>query len=82
MLSARLELRIWIDSDGRIVRIAPVREDVDPKIREALQSVLGLRITEAPPADIPMPMVARLTARRPQQLQVDRGPLRQPVNAP
>jgi hypothetical protein len=43
MLSARLELRIWIDSDGRIVRIAPVREDVDPKIREALQSVLGLR---------------------------------------
>jgi len=66
MLSARLELRIWIDSDGRITRIAPVREDVDPKIRDALQSVLGLRITEAPPADIPMPMVARLTARRPQ----------------
>jgi hypothetical protein len=43
-----------------------VREDVDPKIREALQTVLGFRITEAPPADIPMPMVARLTARRPQ----------------
>jgi hypothetical protein len=61
-----LELRIWVDPSGRITRVAPVRADLDASLQEALQSVVGVRLNEPPPADIPMPMVARLTARRPQ----------------
>jgi outer membrane biosynthesis protein TonB len=65
-ISARLELRLWIDPTGRITRVEPLRAEVDPAVREALGALIGLRISERPPGDIPMPMVARLTARRPR----------------
>lgn len=64
--SARVELRVWVDPDGRISKVQLVRSTGDPKVDEAIQSVVGLRLREPPPRDIPMPMVARLTARRPQ----------------
>lgn len=64
--SARVELRVWVDPDGRISKVQLVRSTGDPKVDEAIQSVVGLHLRQPPPRDIPMPMVARLTARRPQ----------------
>jgi TonB family protein len=63
--STRVELRIWADQDGRISRVQLVRSTGNPKFDEAIQSIVGLRLREPPPPDIPMPMIARLTARRP-----------------
>jgi len=63
--STRVELRVWADESGRITRVELVRSTGDPRLDEAIQSVVGLRLAQPPPSDIPMPMVARLTARRP-----------------
>jgi protein TonB len=64
--STRVELRIWTDATGRISRVQLVRSTGDPELDAAVQSVVGLRLREPPPTDIPMPMIARLTARRPE----------------
>ncbi len=64
-VAARVELRIWTEPSGRITRVQLVKSTGDPRVDEAVQAVVGLRLREAPPSDIPMPMVARLTARRP-----------------
>jgi len=64
--ATRVELKVWADASGRISRVRLVRSTGDPRLDEAIQSVAGLRISERPPADIPMPMLARLTARRPE----------------
>jgi TonB family protein len=62
---ARVELRVWTDRAGRITRVQLIRSTGNPELDEALQSVVGLRLREPPPPDIPMPMIARVTARRP-----------------
>lgn len=62
--SARVELRVWADADGRILRVQLVKSTGDPAVDDAIQSVVGLKLREPPPPDIPMPMIARLTARR------------------
>jgi TonB family protein len=62
---ARVELRIWTDSSGRITRVQLIRSTGNREIDEAIQSVVGLRLRDPPPADIPMPMIARVIARRP-----------------
>lgn len=64
--AARVELRIWADSSGRISRVQLIRSTGDARVDEAIQSIVGLHLSEAPPSDIPMPMIARLTARRPE----------------
>ena len=64
-VSTRVELRVWADEAGRISRVQLVRSTGDSDLDRAIQSVVGLRLREPPPRDIPMPMVARLTARRP-----------------
>lgn len=63
--STRVELRVWADKAGRITRVQLIRSTGNPELDEAIQSVEGLRLREPPPPDIPMPMLARLTARRP-----------------
>jgi protein TonB len=63
--AVRVEIRIWADPSGRITRIELIRSTGDPRLDDAIQSVVGLRLAEPPPRDIPMPMIARLTARRP-----------------
>jgi TonB family protein len=63
--SVRVELRVWADPSGRISRVQLIRSTGDPRLDDAIQSVVGLRLREPLPRDIPMPMVARLTARRP-----------------
>jgi outer membrane biosynthesis protein TonB len=62
--SVRVDLRIWADPAGRILKLQLIRSTGDPAVDEAIQSVVGLRLREPPPADIPMPMIARFTARR------------------
>src|SRR5262249_36721831 len=62
---ARVELRIWADASGRISQVQLVRSTGDAELDEAIRSVVGLRLREPPPADIPMPMLARFIARRP-----------------
>lgn len=64
--SLRVELRVWTDPSGRVNRVQLLRSTGDPEIDAAVQSVVGLRLREPPPRDIPMPMIARLTARRPE----------------
>jgi periplasmic protein TonB len=64
--SARVELRVWTDAAGRISRVQLIRSTGDLELDQAIQSVVGLKLREPPPRDIPMPMIARLTARRPE----------------
>jgi protein TonB len=64
--SARLELRVWVDGSGRISRIEPLRPESEPRVLEALQQTVGLRLRQPPPEGTPMPMILRLTARRPR----------------
>ena len=64
--SARVELRVWADEMGLIERVQLVYSTGRPELDAAMQSVVGHRLKEPPPHDIPMPMIARFTARRPQ----------------
>jgi protein TonB len=64
--ATRVELRVWTDPSGRISRVQLIRSTGDPDLDAVIQSVVGLRLREPPPRDIPMPMIARLTARRPE----------------
>ena len=64
--ATRVELRVWADPSGRIRRVQLVKSSGDPAVDEAIQSIVGLKLREPPPPDIPMPMIARLTARRPR----------------
>lgn len=64
--SARVELRIWADEGGRVSRVQLIRSTGSAELDEALHSVVGLKLRSPPPEGIPMPMIARFTARRPQ----------------
>jgi protein TonB len=64
--STRVELRLWADPSGHVSRVQLIRSTGNPELDEAIQSIVGTRLKEPPPRDIPMPMVARFTARRPQ----------------
>lgn len=64
--SARVELRIWAEPSGRITRVELIRSTGNSELDEDIRSIVGLHLREPPPADIPMPMLARFTARRPR----------------
>jgi outer membrane biosynthesis protein TonB len=59
-----LPVRIWVDSNGAISRVelrgSTGQSGQDEAIRQAL---LGLRLSEPPPSDMPMPINLRLSAR-------------------
>jgi periplasmic protein TonB len=65
--SMRVEIRIWADSSGRVTRVqlssSTGSPDLDATIRNDVLGHLTLR--EPPPKDMPMPMVTRVTERRP-----------------
>ena len=65
--SARLEVRIWPDDTGRITRARLARSTGDAALDRVIESevLTGLRLSEPPPADMPRPIVLRITARRP-----------------
>jgi len=62
----RIEAKIWADSTGRVTRAA-VKSTGDADLDKAIRDdvLTGLQLSEAPPADMPMPINLRLTAKRP-----------------
>ena len=65
--SLRVEVRIWPDSTGRVVRAQLVDSTGDEAVDNAIKNEIltGLQLQEAPPQGMPTPIVLRLTARRP-----------------
>ena len=63
----QLQIRLWADGSGRISRVQLVSSTGDAELDAAIRDdVLGsLTLREPPPKDMPMPMVTRVTARRP-----------------
>jgi protein TonB len=63
----QLKIRIWADSAGRITRAELASSSGDPAIDAAIRNevLLGLLLPDPPPQDMPMPIVMRVTARRP-----------------
>jgi protein TonB len=60
-----LQVRVWPDSGGRITRAQLVGSSGNPAVDQAIknQVLTGLQL-QAPPADMPVPIVLRLTARK------------------
>ena len=64
--SLKVQVRIWSDPSGHIYRSKLDTTTGDRNLDEAVQSVLNnLQLDGPPPAGMPMPIVMRLTARRP-----------------
>ena len=66
--SARIGVRIWADpSTGRVTRAALVSSTGDTAMDAAIRDevLTGLQLDQPPPEGMPMPIVMRVTARRP-----------------
>ena len=63
----QVQIRLWADSTGHINRVQLASSTGDAELDAAIRNeVLGtLTLREPPPKDMPMPMVTRVTARRP-----------------
>ena len=63
----RLEVRIWPDNAGRITRAQLAGSTGDRAVDAALKDevLTGLQLQEPPPQGMPMPIVLRVSARRP-----------------
>jgi outer membrane biosynthesis protein TonB len=63
----RVEIRLWADADGRVTRVQMAASTGDSDVDYAIKTEIlaNLQLKEPPPKDMPMPIVARLTARRP-----------------
>lgn len=63
----RVQVRLWADGSGRVTRVQLVSSTGNPEVDAAIrgEALAGMRLREPPPADMPMPVVARVTARRP-----------------
>jgi TonB family protein len=62
-----LQVRVWPDSNGRIIRAQLVGSSGNSAVDQAIKSQVlnGLQLPQAPPADMPTPIVLRITARKP-----------------
>lgn len=62
-----VKARIWADGSGRIVRASLASSSGDAALDAILTNevLTGLKLTEPPPADMPMPIVMRLNAKAP-----------------
>lgn len=65
--SLSVQVRIWADSNGRITRASLADSTGDAAVDGAIRNEIltGLQLQEPPPQDMPMPIVLRITARRP-----------------
>lgn len=63
----QVQIRLWADATGRINRVQLVSSTGDAELDAIIRNeVLGsMTLREPPPRDMPMPMVTRVTARRP-----------------
>ncbi|WP_072389355.1 TonB C-terminal domain-containing protein [Hyphomicrobium sp. CS1BSMeth3] len=62
----QVQVRLWADATGRVNRVQLVSSTGDAEVDAAIRSevLAGLTLRQPPPADMPMPMVARITARK------------------
>jgi outer membrane biosynthesis protein TonB len=62
-----LKTRIWADKTGRIIKASITGTTGDPAVDDALKNevLIGLQLQEPPPSDMPMPIVLRISAERP-----------------
>ncbi len=65
--SMTITVRVWADATGRIQRAALAGSSGRADIDRALQNEIltGLQLQDAPPEGMPMPIVLRITAKRP-----------------
>jgi periplasmic protein TonB len=65
--SFNVKVRIWSDVTGRVQRARLVESTGDARVDEALKNEIlnGFQLKEPPPEGMPMPIVMRLAARRP-----------------
>jgi hypothetical protein len=65
--SFRLEVRVWPDLTGRVTRATLAGTTGDAAVDAAIKAdvLTGLQLKEPPPPGLPLPIVLRLTARRP-----------------
>lgn len=63
----RVQVRIWPDRSGRITRAELAGSTGDPGLDAALRNDVlnGLQLQQPPPDGMPLPIVMRVTARRP-----------------
>jgi periplasmic protein TonB len=61
-----LQVRVWPDANGRISRAQLVGSSGDAAVDQAIknQILTGLQLPQAPPADMPVPIVLRITASK------------------
>jgi len=62
-----LQVRIWPDASGKITRASLARSTGNSVVDAAIENqvLIGLRLQEPPPAGMKLPIVLRLSARRP-----------------
>lgn len=62
-----VEMKIWLDDAGRITRVHLVGTTGDAALDRALadETLIGVRLREPPPKDMPMPIVLRGLGLRP-----------------
>jgi TonB family protein len=65
--NARAVVRIWVDGTGRVTRAQLGGSTGNKAVDDAIENEVlkGAQFREAPPAGMPMPIVLRVTARRP-----------------
>ena len=62
----RVEIKIWVDSSGTVTRVELVHSSGDEELDEVIRSIVGLKLSQPLPPDLPNPSVYRFTARRPR----------------
>lgn len=62
-----VKVRIWSDLGGRVTKAKLAESTGDPTVDEVIRSEIlnGFQLKEPPPDGMPMPIVTRFTARRP-----------------
>ncbi len=66
--SFSMQVRIWADSTGRITKAILVGSSGSPAVDQAIknQVLVGLQLSEPPPAGMPMPITMRISASKPR----------------
>jgi len=65
--SLRVDVKLWVDDSGKVVRSEILGGTGDPAIDAALKSEIlaNIRLSEGPPKNMKMPVSLRLTVKRP-----------------
>jgi hypothetical protein len=66
--SMNLVVRIWPDSSGRITKARLSGSTGDPALDATIRDniLTGMQLSDPPPSDMPLPIVMRVSAQRPQ----------------